>query len=277
LCCCGLGGFVLSQVTDLLHEVQQAILEEQRVINLGIATAPPSASVDGGAWYQWKANPLSPPGREAGYALAAEEAAAVLAAEKRIARELGYRHLDGGTFSLLVTRTCRADIACAYRKIAENDAKDVAPLTRLFLEHGKDAGLDQGELAALIVTFVQNLRYDRPDASVPFGIFPPALVASEGWGDCDSKGLLAVMMLEGAGIDAVLLSSEQFTHAAVGVMLPGEGMRVPGDGRSYLYWEVTTPNWPPGDIKPELNKPQMWRAISLAAPPPVPPRTRSPQ
>lgn len=256
LCCCGLAGALVAEVGALLRD-------DGRVVSLGLATAPPSSLVDGGAWYRWSARPLEPPGREVGYALAPAEALAVAAAEQRVAEELGYRVLDGGIFTLHITRDCRADLVCAYRKVAENDSADVAQLTRLFLEHAKTNGLGQRALAVLIVTFVQNLRYQQPDESVPFGLLPPALVAAEGWGDCDSKGLLAAMMLRGVGIDAVVLTSDRFRHAAVGVALPGAGMRVAANGRSYLYWEVTSPDWPPGDIKPTLNKPHLWKVNSL--------------
>lgn len=71
------------------------------------------------------------------------------------------------------------------------------------------------------------------------------------------------MLLQGVGVDAALLVSEQFAHAAIGVAWPGEGMRVQANGRSYLFWEVTSPGWQPGRIKPEMNKPQFWRVVSL--------------
>ena len=265
--CCGVGGWLFSIAFDVTRTLAREIDEEGRVINLGLAIAPLNASVDGGRWYRWEAAPLHPPGREAGYALSESEAAALTALHQQLGRQLGYRPVDGGTFMMWKRRDCGQSGDCYYRRIAEANAKDIEPLTRLFLEHGKDAGLQPDEVAAAVVTFIQAMEYRIPQGE-PFGVHPPALVAADGWGDCDSKGLLAVQLLEGLGIDSVLLVSEHHAHAALGAQLPGEGFRVEHQGHSYLYWELTAPDWPPGKASPELQVAQLWRAVSLRAPPP---------
>ncbi|MEK7382652.1 MAG: FoF1 ATP synthase subunit gamma [Elusimicrobiota bacterium] len=42
----------------------------------------------------------------------------------------------------------------------------------------------------------------------------PATVAARGWGDCDSKSMLAVVLLQEVGIGAVLLESQAAELAA---------------------------------------------------------------
>ncbi len=92
-------------------------------------------------------------------------------------------------------------------------------------------------LARLIVTYVQSIEYQRVKDD-PYGLVPPALVVNS-TGDCDSKGLLAVMLLRLVGIDAALLESNTARHAMVGVDLPMGSDRLWHRGRSYAVVEVT--------------------------------------
>jgi hypothetical protein len=72
------------------------------------------------------------------------------------------------------------------------------------------------------------------------------------------------MLLRQVGIDAVVLSSEQLGHAAVGVGLPGPGAAFEHAGRDYRYAEVTAAGWPIGMIPPKYDKPRLWTVMPVS-------------
>jgi hypothetical protein len=63
------------------------------------------------------------------------------------------------------------------------------------------------------------------------------LVSSSG--DCDSLGLLYVLLLHSFEIDAILLVSEAYSHALGAADIPGEGARFTVEGTGYVVAEMT--------------------------------------
>src|SRR6201999_3184582 len=110
------------------------------------------------------------------------------------------------------------------------------------------ARLDALQTATLVVAFVQSIQYEVPDE--PLGLLPPALVAAERRGDCDSKSLLALVLLKELGIDAVMLESDAQHHAMLGVALPAPGTSITVQGRRYAFTECTGTGWAIGQIDP---------------------------
>jgi hypothetical protein len=154
-------------------------------------------------------------------------------------------------------------MACVYAELMRSNAKPVRALGERFVARVRSQHLSAPQAAELIVTFVQGIRYEVPGEQ-PFGVLPPALVPAQNRGDCDSKALLAAMLLRQVGIDAVVLSSERLGHAAVGVGLPGPGMALEHAGRSYRYAEVTSEGWPIGMVPPKYDKPRLWNVMPVA-------------
>jgi hypothetical protein len=164
-------------------------------------------------------------------------------------------------------------------RLAAQYADDVAPVA-VALASG---AADEREFVERALSFVQSIPYEllRSDGS---GYRPPLAVLSADSGDCDSKAMLAVMLLRHLGLDAVMLSSDRLAHAAVGIALPGPGPVWRYRGREYRYAEVTTEGWPIGRMPPQHNIPRLWSVLPLGetdvdddvvvpepAPQPVPP------
>jgi len=169
---------------------------------------------------------------------------------------------------------------CAYNNIASRSGADLQPLVERFRARQKAANLNTADLAALIVTFVQNIRYEVPKDS-PFGILPPPLVVAEERGDCDSKSLLALMLLRSFGIDSVVMSSNAHRHAVLAIALPTNGTKVTYAGRQYAITEMTAKGSPIGHLNASLLRPNDWKVIPVTyatapapkpAPTPRPPR-----
>ena len=96
---------------------------------------------------------------------------------------------------------------------------------------------DPTECARRVLAWVQGFT-DAPDDS---GIdFVPALPAAfERRGDCDARAVVMAIVLERLGIDCVLMISREYSHAMVGVAVPGGGQRFTFNGRDYLVAETT--------------------------------------
>lgn len=212
-------------------------------VDLGTA-AYPAGTVSPIREYAWKPEPAASTHRF-GYLLASGEARAL---QRR------YR-----TFANSPASPC-ADLECAYEFIYRTNEAALSPVVDRFIERVRAAGLKADDAAALVLTFVQEIRYEIPKDQ-PFEVLPAALVLSEGRGDCDSKAVLAVMLLRRLGVPALVLVSVPLAHAGVGVALPGGGLSFLYRGRSYRYVEITAPGWPIGEIAPKMNKPRLWSPV----------------
>ncbi len=63
----------------------------------------------------------------------------------------------------------------------------------------------------------------------------PEPIVSLKHGDCDSKSLLAHILLEKLGYDTVMLSSNSHSHSMLGIALPASGEKMHYGGRDYAF------------------------------------------
>jgi len=112
-----------------------------------------------------------------------------------------------------------------------------------------------------LLRWIQGFEYVR--SGTFSDLTPPALAAFAQAGDCDSRALLFVILLEHVGIDAVLLVSSRYAHSAAGVDLPGEdGARMRHLGKDYLFAEVTD-QVGIGMVARDMADPSGWVVIDL--------------
>ena len=150
--------------------------------------------------------------------------------------------------------------------------------------------LDSIAFAKMVVAFVQDIPYalilDRdcnPDlyndpftrsylrreeavcsGFQRFGINTPVEFMGTLKGDCDTRTLLLYTLLDYYGYDVAILSSEVYSHSLLGIVLPMAGIAYPFHNKSYVLWETTAPQMPPGFIAPAYNNLPNWR-ISLTS------------
>jgi hypothetical protein len=231
-------------------------------LDLGLATFPAGTPKDAAALHTWTAKSLRPPSYKLGYALARTEADALREAFRRYGRSVRFSPGSGGRFSWTPPRGCAGDMRCVFDELAVKSRAGVEPIATIFKRRQKEGKLDAAQIAALIVGFVQYIRYEVPKDE-PFGLLPPAIVAQEKRGDCDSKALLAHMLLTHVGVDSIMLSSTAHRHAMLGVALPSTGTVFTHQGRRYAFTECTAKGSPIGHINPELLRPNDWRAVPV--------------
>jgi hypothetical protein len=159
---------------------------------------------------------------------------------------------------------CRQDLRCVYDLLFRINAPAVSPIAERFLEYAHSQQLSPGSLAQVVVSYVQAIEYSRVTDD-PYGLVPPAVVVNS-FGDCDSKALLAVMLLRMVGIDAVIVSSDLARHAMLGVDSRGGRDRLRHLGRTYAFVEITAPRWPIGHVPPRYRTYRDWRVVPFATP-----------
>jgi hypothetical protein len=230
-------------------------------VHLGDAEHPsPNDAVP--VLHPWWVPGLEPKRYRLGYRVPDATAAELRAAFHRYARSVGHRRVDKTRFQWKPSPRCNGGLHCVYDELIEEGREAVAPLVALFDKRVREAPLSSLEAAELVVTFVQEVTYRVPDEE-PFGILPPPLVVRNRLGDCDSKSLLAHMLLGELGIDSVLISSEVHKHTMLGVALPAPGTSFEHEGRRYAFVETTAKRSPIGHINPQLLRPSDWRVVAM--------------
>jgi transglutaminase-like putative cysteine protease len=234
-----------------------------RGVHLGLALVPASTPLSQAHTYEWRAASLSPQEYRLGYGLGESLQRSLQSNHQAYGRRMNFRSLGPERFTYRAPPGCQTDMRCIYAELMRTNAVPVRVLGNRFVEHIRARGLDAIAAAELIISFVQRIHYEQPDDQ-PFGILPPALVPAEDRGDCDSKAVLAVMLLRQAGIDSTILYSDPLSHAAVGVALPVRGHAFRVGARVYRYAELTTEGWPLGMIPPQHDKPHLWKVLPAA-------------
>jgi hypothetical protein len=122
-----------------------------------------------------------------------------------------------------------------YRMASRESA---ARLDRLAIEMARVLPQDDPtESARRVLAWVQGFVYERDQAGSDF--IPPLTAAYGSSGDCDSRAVLAALLLKRLGINAILMVSKEYSHALLGVEVPGGGQRFAFNGHEYLVGETT--------------------------------------
>jgi hypothetical protein len=225
-------------------------------IDMGVALHPEDLPRDEAIPRAWKV----PPVHQLSYGLGTPEASQIRSSYADYQRRMNARREGEGIWQT-APPPCRLDLRCVYEELAIANESAVLPIAERFLNHARSRQLDASALARLIITYVQSIRY-RIVKNDPYGLVPPAIVVNS-TGDCDSKGLLAIMLLRMADIDAVMLVSQTARHAMVGVALPMGRDRIHHRGKSYAIVEVTYPNWPIGHMPPKYASRPDWSVVPI--------------
>ena len=230
-------------------------------VNLGTAEYPANASGPA-AKHLWWLPKVLPSKYQLGYKLDDQARNEVDEAYKLWSRRVGHKKIDKDRFQWRPPRRCQGGLHCVYETLDEGSEAGVEPISRLFRKRAVRAKMTVPELASLVLTFVQEIEYRIPEDE-PFGVMPPALVVRNRWGDCDSKTLLAHMILRSLGIRTVLISSDAHKHTMLGIAVPAPGRSFKYQGSKYAFVEMTAKRSPVGHINPKLLRPNDWRVVKM--------------
>lgn len=96
---------------------------------------------------------------------------------------------------------------------------------------------DSTDAARELLFWVQGFSYERDQKGSDFVAPMDAAYASRG--DCDSRAMVMAILLRRRGIDSVLMLSNEYQHAMLGIDVPGGGQRFPFNKKQYLVAETT--------------------------------------
>jgi len=119
---------------------------------------------------------------------------------------------------------------------------------------------DPTEAARRVLAWTQGFTYERDLEGADF--VAPLASAYGAKGDCDSRAMVAAIVLERLGVDAILMVSRDYSHAMLGVDVPGGGQRFPFGGKDYLVGE-TTAKVGLGMIAADMADWTKWMGVSL--------------
>jgi len=111
-----------------------------------------------------------------------------------------------------------------------------------------------------MLNFVQRFKYMR--TGTISDLLSPLSAVSQFTGDCDSRGLLFLILLHHIDVDSILLISSKYNHSAVGIGIRGKGAKINFNGRNYLYTEVTD-RVAMGRVPKSMADPAGWIPVKL--------------
>jgi hypothetical protein len=242
-------------------------------VDLGVAEFPPGASTsrESTIQYRWSAPALRPAEHRLGVRIHSDERRRIDAEVARIKRATRFEERPNG-FRWDPSSECGSKALgnrevgwrCIYAMMSRVSEPGVAVVNARFAAQLATRQLDTAQAVSLIVSFIQEIPYDRVTDRL-FGVLPPALVLHERRGDCDSKSLLGHLMLAAIGIESHILLSDAHEHAILAIRIPGPGVERRIGGQRFLLTEMTSRH-PIGRIDPKLMSPDDWFPVQVLAP-----------
>lgn len=170
--------------------------------------------------------------------------------------EMSYRDL--GLQSRYPDPVTEARIVWAevYRRVFNNSVPQLKTVMEGFNKIFKEEKFGAKDKVYFVITFVQNIPYERPGGVLD--LFPPLGTLAYRYGDCDSKAILLYVILEKMGVDCAMLWSYNYKHAMLGVKFSGRSEYLTVNGKKYYFLETTYPRWGIGELPPEFNNTRFW-------------------
>jgi hypothetical protein len=237
-------------------------------IDLGTARFPATAGIEGGresartATHVWREAPYGADYRLA-YVHGSQARSALDAAHDALGKRFRFEWRGTAAFRWRIPAACAGrEWSCIYSEVLMRSEADLEPVLERIQAGFRAETWTTTNAARWLLAFVQQIPYKLPTKHA-FGVLPPALVASEDWGDCDSKSLLLIHLLDRLGIEAIMLTSEAHAHALVGIAVPTSARGFQYRGREYAWAETTTEEAPLGWLHPSMRLPDDWRVIPI--------------
>ena len=163
-----------------------------------------------------------------------------------------------------------------YQQLLLQNQDQVDFIADSLISIGQQKSLSRYDLAALMVTFVQDIPYVLISSTTceadyegpcrgdePFGILSPYEFLHSLQGDCDTCSVLLYALLKKAGFKPLIVVSEEYAHAMIALDVATTGDYISYQRQKYFFWETTSHGWKPGMLPPSTNNVQYWK-IALA-------------
>jgi hypothetical protein len=109
---------------------------------------------------------------------------------------------------------------------------------------------------SFVISFVQNMKYERPGGVLD--LLAPLGSLAKQYGDSDTKAILLYVLLERMGIDCAMMWSHKYKHALLGINISTRGEYKKLNGKKYYFLETTYPGWSIGKLPPDFKNKSYW-------------------
>lgn len=147
-----------------------------------------------------------------------------------------------------------------YRQIYRELFASVEPLSSYWRTLLAQKKVTKDELPQKVLSWLQSLAYDRKGGLTDLST--PWQTLKEGKGDCDSKSLLYLALMEQLGVKGILMVSAPYSHGMAALDLPGQGARFPYADKGWLVAELTD-QVNLGMIAGDKADPNQWIGVDL--------------
>jgi hypothetical protein len=148
-----------------------------------------------------------------------------------------------------------------YDIILTNNKDRLSNLSSAFIWFQVKNELSDREILEIIIDFIQGIPYEIPGNY--YGIYTPSEVLYRDAGDCDSKSLLAALILKEMGYEAAIFYSDEYAHAMLGLNVPSAGEYKEHNGTPYYFTEMTATGWQIGELSPDCADLKYWYLVSI--------------
>lgn len=171
-----------------------------------------------------------------------------------------------------------------YKQLIIDNKTYLNDIIKEYRKIGKRDKLNGKQFSDMIVTSIQNIPYylvhDMTHreaervyggfikeyhqsggpclAQIKFGIQSPVEFMANFKGDCDTRSVLLYYVLNHFGYKTVVLASDKYSHAIIGLSGNYNGDYVKYKGLKYYAWETTATGYVPGNLSPECNNMRYW-------------------
>ncbi len=91
-----------------------------------------------------------------------------------------------------------------------------------------------------------------------FGLQSPTEFVGNLKGDCDTRSVLLYLVLNKLGHKTIILASDHYGHAIIGISGNYSGVNFRYKGIDYYAWETTSKGFSPGVLSDECGNPRYW-------------------
>jgi hypothetical protein len=174
-----------------------------------------------------------------------------------------------------------------YRQMVNQSKNYLDSVIKVYASIGKKNNLNNKMFADMIVTSVQNIPYclvhdlthaeaDRQYggfiteyhqsggpclSEMKFGVQAPVEFMANLKGDCDTRSVFLYYILSKLGYSVVVLGSEHYSHAILGISGNYSGDCVKYNALNYYVWETTATGFTPGNLSPTISNMRYWDVV----------------
>jgi hypothetical protein len=171
-----------------------------------------------------------------------------------------------------------------YRNLINQNNDYLTEIIKEYKKIGRAKNMNKSDFADMVVSSIQSIPYylvhdlshreaDRVYGGfiseyhrtggpcldkIKFGVQSPTEFMGNFKGDCDTRSVLLYHVLSKLGYNVVVLASDEYSHAIIGVFGNYRGDYLKYQGLKYYVWETTAKGFTPGSISDECSNMRYW-------------------